>query len=439
MLDLSSLVLILLAPFLGVLVGLIPTVGALIALILLYPLLLHFTPLVLIIFYALLINARDFSGSVSAINLGILGETNSIPVLKERDLIVNNNAQLTALKNTMIGSVFGTVVALLILLVSVIFAVNYPWLLRTDVLGVCILITLVFLTQWHGNTWVMNIILILGGYVLSMVGWDNINKVDILTFGNVYLSGGIPMLPFLFGIYAIPKMLEIVNNNKPWVSTVISKETVTTKINIFSLLRGTAIGSIMGLVPFIGNIISSNMAHMIEQFFYKEKNKDHALYRITAAETANNASQITMLIPFILLGIALSPSELLLLDTIIDKGWMPTNSIDWRLLLGLIVASLYGCLVSSVLCYGLVKKMLHFFVTKQKVILVCLMLITVIDVLYLGYNSDQMLFWGVVLVTSFIAGMVLIKHNIDAVPLIITMLVGTLFYGVLNRIPQLYF
>ena len=73
MLDLSSLVLILLAPFLGVLVGLIPTVGALIALILLYPLLLHFTPLVLIIFYALLINARDFSGSVSAINLGILG------------------------------------------------------------------------------------------------------------------------------------------------------------------------------------------------------------------------------------------------------------------------------------------------------------------------------------------------------------------------------
>ena len=107
--------LILLSPFIGVLVGLLPAMGAFFTLILLYPVVSGMSPLALIIFYAILINARDFSGSVSALNFGLMGETTSLPVLQERKLIVENNGQKIALKNTMLDSIIGMLMGIIIL------------------------------------------------------------------------------------------------------------------------------------------------------------------------------------------------------------------------------------------------------------------------------------------------------------------------------------
>ena len=83
-----SFLLILLAPLIGILVGLIPALGASLMMLLLYPFLLKFEPAIIILFYAVMVNARDFSGSVSAIGFGLCGEMNSIPALKERKLII---------------------------------------------------------------------------------------------------------------------------------------------------------------------------------------------------------------------------------------------------------------------------------------------------------------------------------------------------------------
>ena len=134
--------LLLSAPLIGILVGLIPTMGVTMTLILLYPLLLLFDPIILIVFYAILTNARDFSGSVSAINLGLLGETTSIPALRERPIIIKAKKQISALKNTMLGSLFGMGVGLFILVICVVASTHFPLLLRTDVLGLFVLTTI---------------------------------------------------------------------------------------------------------------------------------------------------------------------------------------------------------------------------------------------------------------------------------------------------------
>ena len=77
------------APFIGLLVGLMPALGATLLLILMYPFLVTFDVATLIMFYAIVVGARDFSGSVSALNFGLLGEVTSVPILKERNTIVN--------------------------------------------------------------------------------------------------------------------------------------------------------------------------------------------------------------------------------------------------------------------------------------------------------------------------------------------------------------
>lgn len=432
-----SALLIAISPLLGVLIGLIPSVGALITMILLYPILQQFTPIVLIIFYALLVNARDFSGSVSAISLGVLGEESSIPALRERDTITKHNLQLTALKNTMLGSVIGSSFALMVLFVSVLVGAQYPALLRTDVLGVMISITIFFLCFWRTNNILTNFILIVFGGTLSVVGWDNINKHDILTFGNEYLTAGIPMLPFIFGLYAVPKMLQFAR--EPRAGKIdLNYDHKMLPINTTSVMRGSVIGSLSGMIPFIGNTISSNLAHMGENIFYGKTHPVHSLSRLTAAETANNASQITMLIPLIVLGIALQPSELVLLDILMDQGWMPTNEIDWKLLLSLSVAIPVGVVITALLCYNFVKRLLHNFLRFQSTIVAIILIVVILDIIYIGYKSDQTLYYIMVFCISYVMGMVLQKLKFDVVPAVLAFLLGIHFYEVLYRLPLLW-
>jgi TctA family transporter len=67
---------LLLAPFIGILIGFIPALGATMAMLLLYPLLGKLDVHLIIIFYAVIISCKEFSGSVSAICFNLLGEIN---------------------------------------------------------------------------------------------------------------------------------------------------------------------------------------------------------------------------------------------------------------------------------------------------------------------------------------------------------------------------
>lgn len=427
---------ILSAPVIGVIVGLIPALGATLTMILLYPLLMQFEPLTLILFYAIMVNARDFSGSVSAISFGLLGEITSIPALKERHLIVQDNRQLNALRNTMLGSLFGMFFGTALLYFSVTQSVNYPFLLRSDVLALFILITAGFLTFWTSNKWYTNILLMTAGYFLGEIGFDTIKNREFFTFDNAYLSGGIPILPLLFGLYAVPKMIQIASETKP-SGNLETGQKIDIPVGFLTMVRGSLIGSIAGLVPFIGTTISSNIAHFLEQKFHSANNSHDALRRVSAAETANNAGQVTMLIPLLVLGIALQPSELILLDMLESKGWLASTSVDWVLLIGLMAALTMGSLITAFICYNAVKKLLSWFSIYFKHIVSLLILITVIDIVYIGYTADQIFYYTTVFVLSAITGLSLQK-KIDFVPLILMFLLHHSFSDVVQRLPLIY-
>ena len=432
-----ELALLLSAPLIGILVGLIPSMGVTMTLILLYPLLLLFDPVILIVFYAILTNARDFSGSVSAINLGLLGETTSIPALRERSIIVKAKKQISALKNTMLGSLFGMSVGLAILVLCVLGSTHFPLLLRTDVLGLFVVTTIFFLVFWTENNKTTNIILILLGFVLGKIGWDYQNQTSFLTFGNAYLYGGIPMLPFLLGFYAIPKMFELIQMKKP--ETTPLHEAKLERFNMASAVRGSFLGAFCGLIPFIGNSISSNLAHMIENRIYRLNKLSHSLARLTCAETANNAAQVTLLIPLLIIGIALQPSELLLLDIIESKAWTVTGEVNWKQNIFVIVGLPIGCLISALLCYNFVKSLLQFFSRHIRTILAVLLLIILGDIYWLGHNAQQAGYYFAVLAVFTFAGFVLKRHKIDTVPCLLVFLLSDTLIEVSSRISVLYF
>jgi len=432
-----SFLLILLAPLIGILVGLIPALGASLMMLLLYPFLLKFEPAIIILFYAVMVNARDFSGSVSAIGFGLCGEMNSIPALKERKLIIENNQQSSALKNTMIGSLFGTIVGSILLYFSVMYSVNYPFFLRSDILAVFISIASLMLIFWTSNRYYINIFLIFFGLLLGSIGFNTIKNQEFLTFGNSYLSGGIPLLPFLFGIYVLPKMIEIFIDLKIKNRISIYSKKKINILNLKTLFRGSIIGSICGLIPYVGKSISSNIAHFVENNFYKKNNVKHGLIRLNAAETANNAGQITMLIPLLILGIGLQPSELILLELIESKGWLAHSHVDAKFLFLLLISLIIGSLIAGFFCYNIVKKLLSFFYKNYKIIVILLILISVVNIFYLGYTADQIVYYILIFIISSIIGLIFIK-KIDFAPLIIMFLLQDSFSNLARILPQLY-
>ena len=391
-----------------------------------------------------MINAREFSSSVSAISFGLLGEPTSIPALRERDLILKEGKQLTALRNTMFGSLFGMFLGLIVLIGAICTSANFPVLMRTDVIAFFILITFGFLIFWRVNNWLVNLTLIVVGYTAGMVGYSWILNKEFLTFGSAYLSGGIPIMPLLLGIYAVPKMLEIMQITTP-KHYELKKVSKFDKLHFPTLARGGIIGTVCGLIPFVGTGISSVLSHLVEGKFFKKQNGNNALLRLVSAETANNASQVTVLIPLIILGLALQPSELILIDILEGSGWaqlMFTDpdgmfAIPWTFLLSIAIILPIGCLITAFFCYNFVKRLLSFFADHIKIIISSLLIILVFDIIYFGWAVDQTIYYLIVFIISLIIG-VTIGKKIEMVPFIMSFLLHEHFADVLNRLPLLY-
>jgi putative tricarboxylic transport membrane protein len=429
-------ILLLSAPLIGLLVGLLPTLGATITMLLLYPILQQFDFVYIILFYAIMINASQFSGSVSAISFNILGEVSSAPVLKERPLIIKDNLHMNALRNTMYGSLFGMFFGMLILIFTIATVSNYTFLLRSDVAAFFLLVAAFFLLLWN-KSYMTNAILITIGYTIGLIGYDRING-DILTFGNSYLSGGIPTMSFLFGLYMIPRLYRMMHETKVNQPQLGQLKLIKYKINFFSMLRGGVIGGVLGLVPFIGTLINSNLAYNLENFFHKKNNGEDSLKRITSAETANNTGQVTVLIPLLVLGIAIQPSEIILLELLESKFWSVSQTHNWNFLILLYTLLPIGCLLTAFFCYNIVRKVLQFFYNYIQIILYIILFTSAVSILYAGYEADQTVYYFIVLFASTVIGLFLEKKKIDVLPLIIMFLLENNYSDMVKRAIMLY-
>jgi putative tricarboxylic transport membrane protein len=431
-----ELLLLLLAPAIGILVGLMPGLGPMFVLLILYPVLNMMSPAVLIAFYAVMISARDFSGSVAALCFGTLGEVTSAPALRERGIITDHGATQQALKDTARASLIGMGVSLVAMLVCLSQGQAWPMLFRTEVIAVLLFVTLTFVTAWPGNRAMINLVLIALGWIVGSVGYNMQTGQDFLTLGNVYLAGGIPITPVVLGVYAVPTMLLIKHQQSPLSIVVDINGYVRRPFAWLSALRGSAVGFVCGLVPYVGGIITSNLAHSVESRFRKQPHLTDSLARLTAAEAANNASQVSSLIPFVLLGLAVQPSELVILDILTNQGWRAAN-LDWYMV-GLVAASLLaGCAVVAWVCSSVVKQLLGWFQKYYSTIVSMLIVLLTITVAYQGWRSDQTMYYMLVFVVSGAVGWITAR-KVDFMPLVLVLLLENQLNGVTNRLIQLY-
>jgi len=411
----------------GYLAGLIPGVGNVIMMLLMWPLLSDATLLQMLLFYLGLISACQFSGSVVATVFGVPGESSSMPAVIEGNRMFHRGVGNFAISNAALGSVVGSAVSVFTVFLLLPIAVEFiKDFYNNNIQLIILLVASMSIIFLLGTSWLINMLVFGLGLVLGMIGFNHVpfglfmqNFLPYETFES--MKGGLPFFPVIASLYVFPVLLNTMqqssefNSQSKYIDNVNFKKHLSEfKNNIASSIRGSAFGSVIGLIPHVGTSVSSNLSYAIEKNLglkQKTYNNNGDIKSLVAAETANNSTGFTSLMPLMLLGIPITASEAILLSYIeansltIDYRYTVESGMFITLALYFVFVNLLCFMVSwpAVSYINYIKKV------KMNIILFITGIAIVTLVLYNGYLNYNIEFYFGVMVALAPVGYLLRK------------------------------
>lgn len=299
-------------------------------------------------------------GAVSAILLKIPGAPANIATTLDGHTMAKQGRGAEALQLSFLASVVGGIfgVLLLIFLTPVLakwaLAFGPSHLFWLAILGVTIIGSL------DGSSVVKGLLSGCIGLWLSTIGFDDIMGAQRFIF-HPSLGGGINIIAALIGLFAIPQVLTMFSKGRKDFSAEVMKVERHSIADAFrelakrtrALTIGTAVGSIIGLIPGVGGQIAGLVAYDQSKKFSPEKEKFGTGHSegVIAAESANNAMVGPSLVPLLTLSIPGSPTAAVLLGGLLIHGIFPgTDLFDnhpdvaWTFINSMLIGQVLMCI-----------------------------------------------------------------------------------------------
>ena len=295
---------------LGTLIGVLPGLGPVATIAMLLPATYALPPIAALIMLAGIYYGSQYGGSTTAILLNIPGETSSVVTAIDGYQMAKNGRGGVALFTAGMGSFFAGCVATLILaafaapLSQLAFKFGPAEYFSLMVLG---LIGAVVLAS---GSLIKAIGMIILGLLMGLIGTDVNSGVSRYAFDIPELSDGIGFVSVAMGVFGFA---EIMNNLEKKADDEGFLNKVTTMIPsmsdikrmVPSILRGTTIGSVLGILPGGGAALAAFGAYSVEKKSSKYSHEfgKGAIEGVAGPEAANNAAAQTSFIPLLTLGI----------------------------------------------------------------------------------------------------------------------------------------
>ncbi|MBJ7577846.1 tripartite tricarboxylate transporter permease [Devosia sp. MC532] len=317
---------------LGTIVGLLPGIGALSTISMLLPLTFYMEPTTAIIMLAGVFYGAQYGGSIASILLNIPGTaTNAITCLDGYPLARNGRAGV-ALAVTTLSSFVGGSFAILVLmlmgpmLADVALAFGAPEYTAIMVFGLIAASTL------SGGSMLKGLAMVAAGVVLGTVGMDMNTGVQRFQFGRNELSDGLSIVAIAMGLFGVAEILVNLmrSDGSPFkVHSVTLRSLIPTKQDVkestMPTVRGTLIGTVLGILPGTGATIASFIAYATEKRVSKTPQifGKGAMAGISSPEAANNAAVQSAFIPTLSLGIPGDAIMAVMLGALMIHGISP--------------------------------------------------------------------------------------------------------------------
>ncbi|MBR6114234.1 MAG: tripartite tricarboxylate transporter permease [Oscillospiraceae bacterium] len=433
---------------LGLFIGFLPGLSGGMGIGLMLPFTFHMEPLTALVFLCSIYTGGIFGGAVTAILLNTPGAPANLSTVLDGYPMARNGeperAMGISLMSSTIGGIVGTIV--LILLAGPLARLSLKFgpgeMFFVAIFGLTVVGSL-------ADNVVKGVFSGLFGILLGTVG---LSAGGILrgTMGSVYLMDGIPEIPALLGLLALPAIYELSGRK----SAVLKVDTMSAGMaSLRGLLRGfrdtfqrivqsllcSLLGVVVGIIPAAGSAIAGMLGYNWSKNLSRNSDKfgTGVPEGIVGPESANNASEGGALATMFVLGIPGSTATAMMLGALALQGWAvgPKMFIDHADVIYTAFSSLF-CQQFVMLLLGAGLCLLGARLVKIPV--KYLMPVILVFAITGAYSSSYLRFDCNLLIFFSVLGYLMKRSGFPAMPMILGLLLGGMADTELMRIHQLF-
>ena len=428
--------------FLGTVIGVLPGIGPLATIAMLLPATYALPPVAALIMLAGIYYGAQYGGSTTAILVNLPGESSSVVTTIDGYQMARNGRAGPALAAAGLGSFFAGCVGTLILaafaapLTELAFKFGPAEYFALMVLG---LIGAVVLAS---GSLLKAISMIVLGLLLGMVGTDVNSGVPRFSFGIPELTDGVGFIVIAMGVFGYGEIISNLGKHasERQVFTANVTGLMPTKEDfknmVPAVLRGTALGSLLGILPGGGAVMAAFAAYTLEK---KTRLKPGEvplgkgnIRGVAGPEAANNAGAQTSFIPLLTLGIPPNAVMALMVGAMTIHNIQPGPQVmtgNPELFWGLIASMWIGNLMLIILNLPLIGIWIKMLSVPYRWLFPSIVLFCAIGV----YSTNNATFdiWMVALFG--VIGYLFIKLGTEPAPLLLGFILGPMMEEYLRR------
>jgi putative tricarboxylic transport membrane protein len=336
-LSLKNVGLCFLGCLIGTLIGVLPGLGPIATITMLLPITFGIDPVGALIMLAGIYYGAQYGGSTTAILVNIPGEATSVVTTLDGHQMARQGRAGVALGIAAIGSfVAGTLATLVIAALAGPLTSAALLFGPADYFGLMVL-GLALAVVLAGGPLRKTIAIVLVGILLSTIGTDAESGEERLTFGWSDLADGIDVAVIAMGVFGFAEILRNLeaSQSRDILQGVIGRllpGREDLKQSAGPILRGTLLGSILGLLPGNGAVLGPFASYALEKKLARDPARfgKGAIEGVAGPESANNAGAQTAFIPLLTLGIPPNAVMALMVGAMMIHGIAPGPQIMAR-------------------------------------------------------------------------------------------------------------
>jgi putative tricarboxylic transport membrane protein len=427
---------------LGTLIGVLPGIGPVATIAMLLPATYALPPVAALIMLAGIYYGAQYGGSTTAILVNLPGESSSVVTVIDGYQMARNGRAGPALAAAGLGSFFAGCVGTLVLAAFAVPLTEVAFMFGPAEYFSLMILGLIGAVVLASGSLLKAIAMIVLGLLLGLVGTDVNSGVARFAFDIPELTDGIGFITIAMGIFGYGEIISNLSIKEAqravftgtvqglWPSKQDFKDMVP------AVLRGTTIGSVLGILPGGGALLAAFAAYTIEK---KTKLRPGEvpfgqgnIRGVAAPESANNAGSQTSFIPLLTLGIPPNAVMALMVGAMTIHNIQPGPQVmtsNPELFWGLIASMWIGNLMLVILNLPLIGIWVKFLTVPYRWMFPAIVLFCAIGVYSTNNNTFDI--WMVGLFG--VVGYVFIKLGMEPAPLLLGFILGPMMEENLRR------
>jgi putative tricarboxylic transport membrane protein len=426
--------------FIGTLIGVLPGLGPAASISLLLPITFSLNPVQAIIMLAGIYYGAYYGGSTTSILINIPGEAASVVTCLDGYQMARKGRAGPALGISAIGSFIGATVALIMMIFFASLLSKLALKFGPAEFVSLSLLGLTMVTYLSSGSMVKALMMAAVGLLLGFIGTDVITGRERYTLGLTPLISGLDIIPMVMGLFGISEVLlnlEAVHFTRDVFQGEIKGFLPTRqdwKDSAGAMARGSILGSVLGVIPGGGAVLSSFASYALEKRIarHPEKFGTGDIRGVAGPETANNAGAQGAFIPLMTLGIPCNVVMAVLFGALMIHGITPGPGLmeeNPKLFWGVIGSMYIGNAMLLILNLPLIGIWIKILKVPYVFLSPLIFLFCLIGAYTVGNNVQDVY----VMIIFGIVGYLMKKYEYEPAPLVLAFVLGGILEGAFRQ------